>query len=328
ANEVAAGDPRISVVREPHRGASHTRNAGVARARNPWLYFLDSDDWIHPRALERLIGALAANPDLDAVTCGWALVANDGTVIEEGSCAVTGDLFPVPPRGGAFIIHACVVAREFVERAGRFDPALRVTEDWAMWQRIARLGARFGRVPETLAYYLQREGSLSADPVSLFDAALSTIELGHGPDARISKGPHVSGEPPENLPGAKLNYLCWVAGMMIARGFDPAPLLSRIEPGCPHLQPDDAGESIYRAVPAALAARRSVWSDEWSRLEPVVARFLNALERHMAAPGHARSTMHAVARRVLDARVSEAASASVVSVGDVGAVSLESSAPL
>ena len=64
ANEVAARDPRISVVREPHRGASHTRNAGFARARNPWLYFLDSDDWIHPRALERLMGALAANPDL------------------------------------------------------------------------------------------------------------------------------------------------------------------------------------------------------------------------------------------------------------------------
>ena len=197
-----------------------------------------------------------------------------------------------------------------------------------MWQRIARLGARFGRVPETLAYYLQREGSLSADPVSHFEAALSTIELGHGPDARISEGPHVSGEPPENLAGAKLNYLSWIAGTMIARGFDPAPLLSRIEPGFPHLQPDDAGESIYRAVPAALAARRSVWNDDWSRLEPAVARFLNALERHMAAPGHARSTMHAVTRRVLDARVSEAASVTLVSAGDVGAVTIDVSAAI
>ena len=304
ATEFSEQDPRISVLARPHCGLSQARNAGVARAQHPWLYFLDADDWIHPRALESMTTALAANSTLDAVHCGWALVAPDSTIIEESRCHLTGDLFPLLARRNAFAVHACVVSRDMVQRVAGFDPRNPILEDWVMWQRIARLGARFGTVPETLAFYVQNQGSLSSDPVRLFNAAMEIIALGHGPDPEVTAGPHVAGEPRAFITGAQLEYLAWVAGMMIARDSDPAPLLSRIEAGLPHLRPEDAAESIYRAVPAALAQSRTIWADCWTRLEPAISRFLAALEHRMAAPGHAAATTIAILRRILDLQVS------------------------
>lgn len=63
----AARDPRIRYIEESRRGASHARNAGIARARAPIVAFLDDDvipahDWIRVLSAE-----LAANPDVDCV---------------------------------------------------------------------------------------------------------------------------------------------------------------------------------------------------------------------------------------------------------------------
>lgn len=60
----AAQDERIRVVHTPNGGSSAARNAGMAQARGEWLLFIDSDDWIVPDALARL---LAHAGDADVV---------------------------------------------------------------------------------------------------------------------------------------------------------------------------------------------------------------------------------------------------------------------
>lgn len=48
-------DPRITVIHQENRGLSEARNAGLAKARGKYVYFLDSDDWILPETFELLI---------------------------------------------------------------------------------------------------------------------------------------------------------------------------------------------------------------------------------------------------------------------------------
>ena len=57
---LAAQDPRIRLLNAP-RGVSLARNAGIDAARGKYLFFLDSDDVIHPSLLETLIFALEEN---------------------------------------------------------------------------------------------------------------------------------------------------------------------------------------------------------------------------------------------------------------------------
>jgi hypothetical protein len=50
---------RIAYVRQKNAGASAARNTGVNRAKNPWIAFLDSDDYWTPTHLEKMAGAIA-----------------------------------------------------------------------------------------------------------------------------------------------------------------------------------------------------------------------------------------------------------------------------
>ncbi len=58
----AEADPRIHVIHQKNGGLSAARNAGIdwtfAHSDSSWLSFVDSDDWVHPRYLEILYGAI------------------------------------------------------------------------------------------------------------------------------------------------------------------------------------------------------------------------------------------------------------------------------
>src|SRR4029077_8559378 len=96
------------------------------------------------------------------------------------------DLFQVLTRCCAFAIHACVVRRSLVETVGGFDPDLSTCEDWDLWQRIARTGARFARVPEALALYRMRAASASLHARRLLADGLRVIDRRPGPDPRVA----------------------------------------------------------------------------------------------------------------------------------------------
>lgn len=54
---LAAQEPRMRLLNAP-RGVSNARNAGIDAARGKYLFFLDSDDVIHPSLLETLLTAM------------------------------------------------------------------------------------------------------------------------------------------------------------------------------------------------------------------------------------------------------------------------------
>ena len=51
-------DPRFSVIHKENGGLSSARNIAIPRAKGAYLCFLDSDDELHPQALERMVSVL------------------------------------------------------------------------------------------------------------------------------------------------------------------------------------------------------------------------------------------------------------------------------
>ena len=57
-DEYCSNDPRFRVIHQDNQGSSLTRNVGLSQSNGEYLYFLDSDDFIHPFTLEYLYQAL------------------------------------------------------------------------------------------------------------------------------------------------------------------------------------------------------------------------------------------------------------------------------
>ena len=291
-------DERVRLVRQANGGLSAARNAGIRHASHDWLHFLDADDWMAPTAFARFASAVADDPSLDGVHCGWARVTADRRTIAEQRCWQVGDLFSTFATRCAFAVHACLVWRAAVEAAGGFDPSIRISQDWVLWQRLARLGARFGGLPDTLAFYAHRADSLSNDPLPLFHESLSIMALGHGRDPRVPVGLHVDGRPAHELAEAQLGYACWVAGMLVGRGEDAVPLLGFVPRPSTVPPPVWMADNLYRAVPHSLGIPPDEWPVHWKRLERGLSQFMDALERHTGVTAYARAVRVALERRV------------------------------
>jgi len=62
-------DDRIKVITQLNKGSSAARHCGVTESKGDWLLFLDSDDYILPGMLKRLLFLLESNP---AVAFGFS----------------------------------------------------------------------------------------------------------------------------------------------------------------------------------------------------------------------------------------------------------------
>lgn len=73
-DEYAAKDSRVIVIHQENGGLSAARNAGIdwafANSDSQWLSFIDSDDWVHPEYLERLLCAAVQN-NVSVSICGY-----------------------------------------------------------------------------------------------------------------------------------------------------------------------------------------------------------------------------------------------------------------
>ena len=54
--EISESVPRVKLVRHANQGLGGTRNRGIREATREYLYFLDADDFVDPRKLNRVLG--------------------------------------------------------------------------------------------------------------------------------------------------------------------------------------------------------------------------------------------------------------------------------
>ena len=84
ADDYARRDDRIHVVHQKNSGVCAARNASLdwayANSDSNWLTFVDSDDWVHPEMLERLLNAARENNVLISA-CGYEETAGANPIV-------------------------------------------------------------------------------------------------------------------------------------------------------------------------------------------------------------------------------------------------------
>jgi peptidoglycan/xylan/chitin deacetylase (PgdA/CDA1 family)/2-polyprenyl-3-methyl-5-hydroxy-6-metoxy-1,4-benzoquinol methylase len=329
AARFARQDPRIQVMRQVQMGVSAARNSGIRMARYGWLLFLDADDWLAPQYLEKMTGRLAEDRSLDVVHCGWAWVAPDGTLLPAHFAPDKPDLFQEFARNILIAIHACIVRKSLVEVVGCFDPQQKIGEDWDLFQRVARTGARFGAVQELLAFYRMRENAASADGLAFGPEGIRLLNLGHSADSRVANPhpAHADGEPAEELPGLQLYWICWAAGLVLGRGVDARPLLAHIDGViAPDIEPWNIANNLFDALTVPSCRTHTLTWQLWPAVTTQLNHFLGELEASVQVPNLARRVLTILERKV----ISEASSSCSypLIIGSTLAVCIEITKPI
>jgi glycosyltransferase involved in cell wall biosynthesis len=173
----AAEDQRIHYLDQPRRGPAAARNTGIRASAGAHLQFLDSDDLLERRKVERHVAYLKAHPDVDLVYGGARYFATDPVVERRHSMDATNtpwmpnvsgtgpEILSNLVRGNIMVISAPLLRRGVVADVGLFDEQLPLSllEDWDYWLRCAAAGKCFHYVdePETLALVRSHPGSLT-----------------------------------------------------------------------------------------------------------------------------------------------------------------------
>ena len=136
-------------------GAPAIRNKAVEDAKTDWVLFLDDDDLLHPKHIEKIEQFLK---DFDVIVTWpeyigmpvqpqWLYKEFDPSILDEwcpwGQCAA-------------------VRCSKYLEAGGQPEKGV-VFEDWALWKRMREADAKFKVVPEILWVHRWHPGQRTND---------------------------------------------------------------------------------------------------------------------------------------------------------------------
>ena len=160
--ELCAGNDRVRIFPQEHRGVSAARNRGLEEAAGEYLFFLDSDDAIHPRLLETLVRETEAC-QAELAFCG-VLRAEGGQLtdllLQPEELPQTEPTIIAPEEavqwsttyGGLTAIGGKLIRRDFLGGL-RFEEALARGEDTLLLYHLVHRQPRLVRLPQDLYYY-------------------------------------------------------------------------------------------------------------------------------------------------------------------------------
>ena len=158
---------RIRWETGPNRGGSAARNRGIELARGELIQFLDADDLLHPKKLEKQVSFHLENK------ADWSICLGD-VIPPDDVCAPTyrrlykGEDPVVFTLLGGLQTAASIHFRSNLIRVGGFDQALPCAQERDLHIRLACLDLKLVQLPEILFTVRRVRNSVSADWVRVF----------------------------------------------------------------------------------------------------------------------------------------------------------------
>lgn len=145
-------DPRLRLLQNARarRGACAARNTGLAAARGEYVIFLDSDDLLAPRCLERRVQVMEQNPRLDfAVFLTRAFRKNAGDSPEYWNRFTDeSDLDRFLRADAPWQTAGPIWRRSSLDPATAWDERVRSWQDWEFHIRTILAGKTYLKVAE------------------------------------------------------------------------------------------------------------------------------------------------------------------------------------
>lgn len=185
--ELARREPRLRLLSSGGAGLVSALNLGLALARAPLVARMDADDLAHPERLAWQVERLAAGPRVDVLA----------TAVETGAQAGPG-MRRYVAWSNALLTHEQILADLLVESPLVHPSVMAPTallrelggyrdfdgpEDYDLWLRAARAGARFAKLARPLLVWSDGPGRLTRRspryaPARFLELKLAALESG------------------------------------------------------------------------------------------------------------------------------------------------------
>ncbi|HET7620848.1 MAG TPA: glycosyltransferase [Gemmatimonadaceae bacterium] len=179
---VVARFPGVRYIRQRNQGLSAARNTGIRATTSELLVFLDSDDRLLPRAVERGVTHHSRHPGCGFVAGRMHTIAADGSLLRGWQpYPVTSDDF------AQLLINHCGIypltvmyRRSAIEAMGSgFDTSLRSAEDWDMDIRLAQRFP-FYLYNEPIAEYRKHGNNMTRNAAVMMMSILRVLQRQRG----------------------------------------------------------------------------------------------------------------------------------------------------
>jgi glycosyltransferase involved in cell wall biosynthesis len=172
-------DPRIRLVNFANHGViAAARNHGLSLTQAPFVAFLDSDDSWYPEKLRLCMDKLAYGYDLVCHAEVWVGPGERLRPVHYGPeerATYEGLLL----NGNCISTSAVVLRRSWLDRVGQFNenPRYVTAEDYELWLKLAKEGAKFGFIDKVLGIYRIHDSNNSRLAISNMQAVLNIFEV-------------------------------------------------------------------------------------------------------------------------------------------------------
>ncbi|MBR5176955.1 MAG: glycosyltransferase [Bacteroidales bacterium] len=158
----------IRVIHQPNQGLSSARNTGMRIAQGKYVQFVDSDDWIEPCVLQKLVRKMDTE-DLDVLRFDYRRVDEFGRVTYQKNTA-TDDGAEIIQSGKDFLLnhlwYSCYACQFMLRRFFLMGNALFflpniIFEDTEWTPRVLQIANRVCGIGCLVYNYLERSGSIT-----------------------------------------------------------------------------------------------------------------------------------------------------------------------
>jgi glycosyltransferase involved in cell wall biosynthesis len=175
-----------------HEGPGAARNKGIENARGHWISFLDSDDLWNDNKLERVVGYILENEDIDLVCHSLIVMDGSKAALMDPSKYINNKIDPFLSmyREHYLYTSALTVKKDILYQAGLFDNKLPSAQDYDLWLRLGLINkVKMGFIEEPLTTHINREGNISSNVEARLQCMLEISKKYYAELKKVSKVP-------------------------------------------------------------------------------------------------------------------------------------------
>jgi len=183
-----------SLLINKHEGPGAARNKAIENASGDWISFLDSDDLWNDNKLERVVGYILENEDIDLVC--HSQIVKDGSKenLMNPSKYFNNKIDPFLSiyREHCLYTSALTVKKNLLYQAGLFDNILPSSQDYDLWLRLGLINKiKMGFIEDPLSTHINREGNISSNVERRLQCMLEISRKYYGELKKVSKVPKI-----------------------------------------------------------------------------------------------------------------------------------------